>query len=153
MRWPQVGSLGGRRGSARAGSPNHEEPRMNKSLKRYRAAACLSQGSRCFYCAAPIWLIEEGKFASEFGISLRQAKLFKCTAEHLQARQDEGSNRRSNIAAACLFCNKRRHAGRKVALTPAEYRRHVRARLAVGRRHQVAAFLRHSTGTEIVISA
>ncbi|WP_425515938.1 HNH endonuclease [Stenotrophomonas acidaminiphila] len=48
-------------------------------------------------------------FAAIASIGKRQAKERRCTAEHLQARCDGGSNSRGNIAAACWYCNQQRH--------------------------------------------
>ena len=103
---------------------------------RYRAY--LKQQGRCFYCGFPMWLSDLEQFARANRISLRLAQRFKCTAEHLKARSDGGSNRSENIVAACIFCNARRHR-RTYPLAPYDYRTLVERRVKKSRWHPVAA--------------
>jgi len=100
-------------------------------LKRYRRQAFKKQKGRCFYCSMPMWLGNPEEYASNFEISVRQARRFQCTAEHLIARQDGGTDDRENIVAACYFCNSTRHKASS-PLSPFEYGRKVLERL---RRH------------------
>ena len=74
-----------------------------------RRAAFIAQGHRCFYCDAPMWDREPAQFMNRYRVSRREAELLQCTAEHLTARQDGGSNTRQNIVAAHAFCNRHRH--------------------------------------------
>jgi 5-methylcytosine-specific restriction endonuclease McrA len=56
-----------------------------------------------------MWQEGKKKFAEKYGISELAATRFQCTAEHLKARSDGGSNDTNNIVAACYFCNHTRH--------------------------------------------
>jgi hypothetical protein len=70
------------------------------------------------------------------GTSLAGAKRFLlCTAEHLIAKSEGGTDTASNIAAACMFCNQARHKA-KHPLSPEDYRNHVQRRIRRGRWHQ-----------------
>ncbi|WP_436294400.1 MULTISPECIES: HNH endonuclease [unclassified Variovorax] len=57
-----------------------------------------------------MWFNYSQAFAKRLRISLDEAKLFRCTAEHKVARKDGGKHTRGNIAASCWDCNHRRHA-------------------------------------------
>lgn len=98
------------------------------TLKKLRSIAFQIQHGRCCYCNMPMWVVSP----AELPLPPRLAALFRCTAEHLVARQDRGRDEPNNIAAACLLCNRRRH-GRKRALQPDDYRALVTRRLAQGR--------------------
>jgi 5-methylcytosine-specific restriction endonuclease McrA len=78
-------------------------------LKRYRIAAFREQRGRCYYCKLPMWEVDPKTFASKHGLTLRQGRQLRSTAEHLQARSEGGSDERSNIVAACSLCNRSRH--------------------------------------------
>jgi hypothetical protein len=104
------------------------------SLSRLRAVAFTRQGGRCYYCAVPIWLIDAKSFAQKHPLTQRQTKWLQCTAEHLIARQDGGTDSPDNIAAACLYCNQHRHRCR-VAPSPSMFRQRVRLRMARGGWH------------------
>jgi hypothetical protein len=82
---------------------------MSRKQTSYRRKAFLEQSGRCFYCSAEMWLTHPERFASRHGLSEREAWRFKCTAEHLVARCDGGSDSQTNIVAACRFCNATRH--------------------------------------------
>ena len=110
-----------------------EEPFVSRSHSK-RLAAFRSQKCHCYYCGAPMWLQEPAKFASRYSISLKQAARFQCTAEHLVARQDGGSDARNNIVAACQFCNSQRHR-RLAAPDPQAYRKLIARRLERRRWH------------------
>lgn len=101
---------------------------------RFKSHAFQSQSGRCYYCDLPMWLDQPEHFALRFGITVPQSKQFQCTAEHLIARQDGGPTSQSNIVAACLFCNQKRHQ-RKIALNPLKHKELVKKRLSVQRWH------------------
>jgi len=101
---------------------------MSKSIKNKRHAAYVAQSCRCFYCTAPMWEGGPDQFALKYGITLRQARLLCCTAEHLTPRSEGGSNAAENIAAACLHCNRTRHRAHKPLASHA-YLRLVRSRV------------------------
>lgn len=105
---------------------------MCDRILRYRAAAHIRQSGRCYYCELHIWLSDGNKFAAAYGITRRQAARLKCTAEHLDPRKDGGTDRRSNIAAACLHCNWLRHK-RNADLSPERFKQLVLTRLKRGR--------------------
>lgn len=107
---------------------------MPKNLKRIRTCAFLRQDGHCIYCHQLMWLSDPLQFASQQKITAKQALRFQCTAEHLFARKNGGTNAAANIAAACLFCNQHRHM-RKAELTPAQFETHVRTRIERGRWH------------------
>jgi len=86
-----------------------EELLMPSKVVKYRQQAFLNQAQRCYYCGFLMWEGNPEEFAAFHRISLPQAQRFQCTAEHLDARQDGGTNAKSNIVAACLHCNQARH--------------------------------------------
>ena len=103
---------------------------MPAKLVRLRSQAFFRQQGRCCYCDLPMWMDNPQGFAEVHGITLAQAHWHQCTAEHLLARQEGGPDSEANIAAACKWCNMRRHRGAKEAPTPDQYRMLVRNRLA-----------------------
>jgi 5-methylcytosine-specific restriction endonuclease McrA len=105
---------------------------MYKTPTAARHAAFVSQSHRCFYCAAPIWETSEAEFARTHRVTSRQARLLKCTAEHLHPRNDGGSNARANVVAACRFCNGTRHKA-ATPLDPEAYRKRVLSLVSKGR--------------------
>lgn len=105
---------------------------MPSKLVCHRKSAYLSQSGRCYYCNLPMWESDVESFTQAYKVSLRQAKLLKCTAEHLDARMDGGKDNANNIVAACHWCNQKRHQ-RKLAPGPNEYRNMVRQKLRNGR--------------------
>jgi hypothetical protein len=115
---------------------------MGKCLSKYRSKAHDSQGGRCIYCGVVMWTTDCATFATRHGLTVRIARWLQCTAEHLQARQDGGHDSPKNIAAACLACNRRRHAQRRRALTPEEYRALVRSRISRKAWHPMQVFER-----------
>ena len=78
---------------------------MLSSLYKLRQKAFRRQEGHCYYCEYPMWLESWEEFAASFGISKAAAFHFRCTAEHLVARQDGGKDSPKNIVAACRFCN------------------------------------------------
>jgi hypothetical protein len=81
-----------------------------------------------------MWLNDQEGFATQHSISSAVAAKFKCTAEHLVARCDGGSDDKNNIVAACLFCNGVRHRMKKPP-APVEYKEHIQRRLNKGKWH------------------
>jgi 5-methylcytosine-specific restriction endonuclease McrA len=73
---------------------------MPKTIPRHRKSAYDAQNGLCWYCSRPMWLDQPETFAKTNSVSLKVARLFQCTAEHLQARTDGGGNSKDNIAAA-----------------------------------------------------
>ena len=63
---------------------------MGHAIANARARAFDRQGGLCFYCNHPMWLSEPEVFARRYALSLSQARHFRCTAEHLVAKQDGG---------------------------------------------------------------
>ena len=110
--------------------------RFNQSyrLKRYRRQAFKRQKGSCFYCGMPMWLKNAEVFARNHNISLKQTKRFQCTAEHLIARKDGGTDNPENIVAACNFCNSTRHKSPS-PLSPIEYGKKVLNRLRCQKWH------------------
>ena len=93
---------------------------MTKRYKSARKAAYDAQSGRCFYCSFLMWLDSPAAFAATHALTLPQAKHFQCTAEHVVAKVDGGSDARSNLVAACHFCNKNRHKHRPNAAPSAD---------------------------------
>lgn len=94
---------------------------MATTLQRYRARAFDRQQGSCFYCGLPIWLLDAQQFAQRYRLTQRQIGAFRCTAEHLRARCDGGTDTAVNVVAACQHCNSTRHR-RKHAATPDRWR-------------------------------
>ena len=84
-----------------------------------------------------MWLDENpDQYAKQYGLTLKKARHMQCTGEHLVAQKDGGSAGDNNIAAACRFCNLRRHRGRKEH-DPKEYEQFVLGCLEKGHWHGV----------------
>ena len=115
---------------------------MAQSLSRIRFEAFRRQAGRCFYCNVLMWTDDCVAFAKRHGLSPRIARWLQCTAEHLQARQEGGRDSMGNVAAACRLCNHRRHAQRKVAPAPEQYRDLVQRRVSRKRWHYPDVFER-----------
>lgn len=107
------------------------ESNMTKTLKKKRHNAATRQDFRCYYCGLPMWEKDPHSFAEQYILTSKQAQLLLCTAEHLRARSDGGSDGDENIAAACQFCNKHRHIG-KSPKPPEQFRVYVHARMQKG---------------------
>ncbi len=95
-------------------------------IKKNRTLAFEKQSGLCYYCGYPMLRTPS---------SSKKRSPFLCTAEHLQAMSEGGSNLVSNIVAACWFCNSRRHRTKKVRL-PAEYKAYVQLKIKCSRWHQ-----------------
>ena len=108
--------------------------KSRKPLVKPRTFAFTNQNGRCYYCNQPMSSGNLSKFSSEFDITLHEAKMLKCTGEHLVAHKDGGSSARNNIVAACWFCNDHRHR-RKANPSPEQYKKMVQRRLNRGRWH------------------
>nr|WP_291988729.1 HNH endonuclease [Candidatus Accumulibacter sp. ACC007] len=81
-----------------------------------------------------MWENDLDAFSRAHNIKPSQAQRLKCTAEHLEARQDGGLDTEKNIVAACVTCNQRRHK-RKKAPAPDAYLDLVQQRVRKGRWH------------------
>ena len=103
-----------------------------KSLIKPRSIAFQHQHGHCFYCNQPMWSDDLRDFVSKYGLTLKQAWYFQCTGEQLKAHSVGGSAHRSNIVAACRFCNQTRHR-RKNPPDPIQYKRLVNSRMDKGR--------------------
>jgi 5-methylcytosine-specific restriction endonuclease McrA len=115
-------------------------PRSNSKVKA-RAIAYTLQGGRCFYCHVPMPLSDLEDFAARHGLTCRQALRLRCTAEHVIARCDGGSDCRSNIVAACQHCNYLRHA-RPEPMDASRYQTYVKARMSKRKWHGDYVFSR-----------
>ena len=113
---------------------NSDLQTMTTGIAHLRAQACLAQGGLCYYCGFKMCVNEPDTFARSYKISARQLRQVRCTAEHLTARQDGGTDTRANIAAVCWRCNKLRHA-RKTPMLPDLYRDYVLRRISRGGWH------------------
>jgi 5-methylcytosine-specific restriction endonuclease McrA len=81
-----------------------------------------------------MWEGDLWQFCETFGLTPKQARRHQCTAEHLRARSDGGTDSADNIVAACRFCNEQRHRA-KDPLQPCNFKVKVKKRLAGGRWH------------------
>jgi HNH endonuclease len=108
---------------------------MPNRLHKSRSSAYEKQQGYCCYCNARMWINNLESFAREHGLTEKQARLFKCTAEHLLAKQDGGGDAIENIAAACWFCNSRRHYSKKPR-SPEGFKTYVDQRMKAGRWHR-----------------
>ncbi len=113
-----------------------ENPRARRRppLKKVRSQAFRAQGGVCYYCNQPMWMKSEQELTSRYPITAKQAKLLQCTGEHLVAYSEGGNSRHMNIAAACLYCNRNRHRGKK-SFTPDRFQQLARRRLSKGAWH------------------
>jgi 5-methylcytosine-specific restriction endonuclease McrA len=103
---------------------------MSSRIAVLRDAACSLQHGRCHYCGVLMCCRDFASFAKSYGVTIRQARSIECTAEHLIPASEGGKNTRSNIVAACRFCNSRRHKKRKIIPSAAKYFQLVRKRVA-----------------------
>lgn len=83
-----------------------------------------------------MWLVDAEPFAQRFQVTVKVALMFRCTSEHVVARQEGGRLTVDNIAAACVTCNTRRHRFRPFQAPSFErFRERVRARIKSGHWH------------------
>ena len=115
-----------------------------KSLIKPRSKAFNKQQGNCYYCNQPMWLNEPEKFSLKYNITLKQARRFQCTGEHLTAHKDGGTAKQENIVAACCYCNLQRHK-RSTAPTPQQYKKFIERRMNKGRWHIVRLASNSST--------
>ena len=101
---------------------------------RIRNRQLRAQGGQCYYCEQPVWLQDINGFCAAYDLNKDQARLLKCTAEHLIARRDGGLDTDVNIVAACHYCNQARHGGEE-ALEWRDFLLFVRKELTAGRWH------------------
>ncbi|MGZ8187831.1 MAG: HNH endonuclease [Methylosarcina sp.] len=106
------------------------------SLVIPRSLAFSRQSGICCYCKYPMWSGSPHEFALKHKITIGQAKRFQCTGEHLKAHKDGGTAAQNNLAAACSFCNRKRHQ-RKEPLSPEQFGKLVERRMSQGRWHDV----------------
>lgn len=99
-------------------------------LQSVRDRACTRQQWLCHYCGLP--MLAPGDPSASKRPHLR------CSAEHLLARQDGGTDAADNIVAAHIVCNRRRHK-RARPLPPDDYKALVKKRIASGKWHDRAA--------------
>lgn len=110
-----------------------------KRLLRLRRKAYEQQNHLCFYCAYPMWEEDRDGFSRLHGVPPHLAGHLKSTAEHLVARQDQGRDTADNVVAACLWCNRMRHQGRRHSAPDAiSYRSRVAYLVAMDRWHPLA---------------
>ncbi|WP_418953427.1 HNH endonuclease [Zeimonas sediminis] len=102
------------------------------NLQSLRQQAARRQSLRCYYCECPMWERDATTLSASFGLSKAQANLLRCTAEHLRPKSEGGPANRTNIVAACLFCNRTRHKA-KNPRCPESYKKYVRKRMQRGR--------------------
>lgn len=108
---------------------------MKSKVIWYREQAFVRQSGRCFYCSCEMWRGESSDgFCKRHSLTPAQAKWLQSTAEHVVARRDGGADSVVNIVAACLRCNRGRHA-RKKAKTPTAFACYVSRRLKALRWH------------------
>jgi hypothetical protein len=111
-----------------------------KKIKHLRQQAFTQQRYLCYYCQFPMWEKNQELFALGHGLPARLVKYLQCTAEHLIARQDDGTDTSENIVAACLWCNRLRHLGRSLkAPNPKIYKERVSKLVGQGKWHPIAS--------------
>ena len=93
---------------------------MASKIQHSRQIAFNRQDGKCHYCGLRMWL---------HGATGPTQLL--CTAEHLIARSEGGSEALTNIVAACWHCNQTRHR-RKNPPPPERYRVEVQRRVDRG---------------------
>lgn len=118
---------------------------MSNTISKKRFIAFNKQSGRCYYCGSPMWEGKPKEFAKKHKITKKYAARFQCTAGHLLARCDGGKDQESNIVAACVFCNTKRHQ-RKQPLGPPKYKALIQKRLQQGKWHPRK--LQHSSSSQ-----
>jgi 5-methylcytosine-specific restriction endonuclease McrA len=107
---------------------------MSKTVQKNRLNAFIKQNGRCYYCGSLMWMENPQEFAKTHSISLKNAKQLLCTAEHVIAKCDGGTNSNENIVASCRHCNKTRHR-RKNPPDSQKYKKQVQERVAQKKWH------------------
>lgn len=119
---------------------NTSDPMNSKKLRKLRQSAAIQQNHLCFYCCFPMWHHDSEVFSRDHRLPKRFTKYLQCTAEHLVARQNNGTDAADNIVAACFWCNSMRHQGRSHKAPEARaYRSNVKRLVSMGRWHPLAA--------------
>ena len=111
---------------------------MTTKIARLRAQAFAHQQGHCYYCGVKMCLGDSAKFAKEHALTTAQARLLRCTAEHVIAQQDGGKTSSENIVAACFHCNSTRHRRRR-AQSADHYR--TRVQRAVARKRWIGPWI------------
>jgi 5-methylcytosine-specific restriction endonuclease McrA len=106
-----------------------ESTMTSKTLRTLRTLAFQAQSGRCYYCGFEMWEASP----DELGLRRRSAAPFRCTAEHLVAKQDGGKDSRHNVVAAHATCNHRRHKRAAPAPSADEFKVLVLRRVAQGK--------------------
>lgn len=104
----------------------------SKAIAKRRDVAFANQSGCCYYCRKPMWRRRSARFARVHRLTAAQLTQRRCTAEHLLAQCDGGLHGQENIAAACLFCNQKRHR-LPIPPDPAAYMLYVRQEQLAGR--------------------
>jgi hypothetical protein len=94
--------------------------RLNFKIPRLRKQAAKRQSLHCYYCNC---------------VMTSRCPQLSCTAEHLIPRSNKGKDTKSNIVAACKFCNSMRHR-QYPALTPSDYAQIVRKFVELKKWHE-----------------
>lgn len=111
---------------------------MTTRRSKIRARKMQAQLGRCHYCRQPMWTGDAAEFCKRYRMKHRRAWRHECTAEHLYARSEGGSDSDDNIVAACRYCNWTRHRSPS-PLSPNAYARKVRKQLKAGGWHGFVA--------------
>lgn len=64
---------------------------MTTRLQTLRNRAFEQQQGLCYYCDLPMWHSSAQPFANKHRISIKAARQFECTAEHLEAKSAGGA--------------------------------------------------------------
>jgi hypothetical protein len=104
---------------------------MTARKVRHRRSAALSQANRCYYCLFPMCEAGGSPLRNRHRLSRQESALLRCTAEHLKARSEGGTDAAKNIVAAHLYCNQARHQTTR-ALPPEQYKDWVRDQVRRG---------------------
>lgn len=83
-----------------------------KALARRQAEL---QGGKCFYCEGEMWIPSWEKkedACRRLNIDMRTLSHREITREHLHRETDGGTRERTNMVAACGFCNTTRGSAR-----------------------------------------
>ena len=101
----------------------------SKRLKNLRTYAFKAQGGLCYYCDLLMWQSSP----KELGLKAGNGAAYRCTAEHLIAKQDGGRDARENVVAAHARCNHLRHRRKGPARSPQDHRTLIQRRIKLGR--------------------
>ena len=99
-------------------------------LAKRRDSAFRAQNGDCYYCGCAMLKRQLSEFTAADSAQ-RVDRMRVCTAEHLRARMNGGTNARKNLVAACWYCNTARHS-RYGGQEPRDYRAIVRQQVKAG---------------------